>query len=125
MKGIVWLASYPKSGNTWFRAFLTNLLHGGAQPVDINAFDTNSFASRPGYDRALGWESSDLTPAEIEGARLAVQEVIAREDDAVFKVHEAFTDPRNGRPLFSRDATRAVLYFLRNPLDVAVSFSHH
>lgn len=125
MKGIVWLASYPKSGNTWFRAFLANLLHGGEQPVDINAFDTNSFCSRPGFDRALGWESSDLTMVEIERARLAVQEVIAREEDAVFKVHEAFTDPRNGRPLFSLPATRAVLYFLRHPLDVAVSFSHH
>jgi hypothetical protein len=125
MKGIVWLASYPKSGNTWFRAFLANLLHGGAQPVDINGFDTNNFASRSGYDCALGWESSDLTPGEIEGARLAVQEVIAREEDAVFKVHEAFTDPRHGQPLFSRAATRAALYFLRNPLDVAASFSHH
>ena len=25
MGGIYWLASYPKSGNTWFRAFLRNL----------------------------------------------------------------------------------------------------
>lgn len=25
--GIVWLASYPKSGNTWTRAFLHNLVH--------------------------------------------------------------------------------------------------
>ena len=23
---IVWLASYPKSGNTWLRAFITSLL---------------------------------------------------------------------------------------------------
>jgi hypothetical protein len=23
--GLVWLASYPKSGNTWTRAFLSNL----------------------------------------------------------------------------------------------------
>ena len=68
MKGIVWLASYPKSGNTWFRAFLANLLHGGEQPVDINAFDTNNFAARPGFDRALGWETSDLTLAEVERA---------------------------------------------------------
>lgn len=125
MKGIVWLASYPKSGNTWFRTFLANLLHGGDQPVDINALDTTSFAARLSYDRALGWESSDLTEAEVQSARLAVQDVIAREEDAVFKVHEAFSDPRDGQPLFSMPATRAVLYFLRHPLDVAVSFSHH
>jgi hypothetical protein len=25
-RGIVWLASYPKSGNTWLRAFLYHLV---------------------------------------------------------------------------------------------------
>ena len=25
VNGIVWVASYPKSGNTWIRAFLHNL----------------------------------------------------------------------------------------------------
>jgi hypothetical protein len=26
MRNIVWLASYPKSGNTWLRALLANLV---------------------------------------------------------------------------------------------------
>ena len=125
MKGIVWLASYPKSGNTWFRAFLSNLNHGGDQPVDINAFDYTNFAARTGFERVLGWESSDLTQAELEEARIPVQEAYGRQGMAAFKVHEAFADPRTGRLLFSREATRSVLYFIRNPLDVAVSFSHH
>ncbi len=125
MKGIVWLASYPKSGNTWFRAFLSNLYHGGDQPVDINAFDYTNFASRTGFERVLGWESSDLTQLELEEARIPVQEAYGREGNAVFKVHEAFTDPRSGHLQFSCEATRAALYFIRNPLDVAVSFSHH
>ena len=34
--GLIWLASYPKSGNTWMRILLANLLSGTAQPVDIN-----------------------------------------------------------------------------------------
>ena len=36
MPGIVWLASYPKSGNTWVRAFLANLMADRAEPVPIN-----------------------------------------------------------------------------------------
>ena len=36
MGNIVWLASYPKSGNTWLRAFLHNLMTDAEQPVDIN-----------------------------------------------------------------------------------------
>ena len=28
---IIWLASYPKSGNTWLRAFIASLLYGSNQ----------------------------------------------------------------------------------------------
>ena len=37
MGAIIWLASYPKSGNTWMRAFLHNLLMNTREPVDINS----------------------------------------------------------------------------------------
>ncbi|NBV25364.1 MAG: sulfotransferase domain-containing protein [Proteobacteria bacterium] len=125
MKGIVWLASYPKSGNTWFRIFLANLLADQPEPVDINAVGVENFGCRPNYDRALGWESSDLTQEEIFQARLDVQEELALEKNVLFKVHESFRRQLTGTPLFSRTATRAALYFLRNPLDVVLSFSHH
>jgi hypothetical protein len=36
MGKIIWLASYPKSGNTWFRAFLANFLRQSDEPVEIN-----------------------------------------------------------------------------------------
>jgi len=36
MGNIVWLASYPKSGNTWLRAFLANLVANRAEPVALN-----------------------------------------------------------------------------------------
>jgi hypothetical protein len=37
MGKLVWLASYPKSGNTWLRAFLHNYILQPDQPHDINA----------------------------------------------------------------------------------------
>ena len=37
MGKIVWLASYPKSGNTWVRAFLHNYIAQPATPASINA----------------------------------------------------------------------------------------
>src|SRR5687767_14170502 len=39
MGAIIWLASYPKSGNTWLRAFLHNLLRNPAEGYDINQLD--------------------------------------------------------------------------------------
>ena len=125
MNRIVWLASYPKSGNTWFRVFLTNLRKNGEDPVGINELDTPTFALRCELDRRLGWETSDLSDEEFEVTRIDLQDLIATDTDAVFKIHEAYRNPKSGRLLFSRSATRAVLYFIRNPLDVAISFSHH
>ena len=36
MGALIWLASYPKSGNTWMRIFLLNLLRDRDEPLDIN-----------------------------------------------------------------------------------------
>ena len=36
MGKIIWLASYPKSGNTWVRAFLANYISNTEKPFPIN-----------------------------------------------------------------------------------------
>ena len=36
LRRIVWLASYPKSGNTWTRIFLANYLDIVDRPLPIN-----------------------------------------------------------------------------------------
>lgn len=41
------------------------------------------------------------------------------------KSHDAFTYLPNGEPLLSRRASAGAIYFLRNPLDVAVSYAYH
>ncbi len=42
MGGIVWLASYPKSGNTWTRAFLHNFIKQGDSVYNINEMNALS-----------------------------------------------------------------------------------
>lgn len=127
MNGIVWLASYPKSGNTWFSIFLTNLLSDAATPVDINQpLRPPNFAAREHFDRLTGWDSSELSAARIEDLRLGAQEAFAREAESTpIKTHDAFWDPQRDKPRFSLKATRCALFLVRNPLDVAVSLSHH
>ena len=126
--GIYWIASYPKSGNTWFRAFLSNLRHDGAEPVAINKLDRTPIASsRELFDAAVGYESGELTHEEADRLRPAVYLHYAeRASGPLFcKVHDGYTFLDDGRPLFSPEATAGALYLIRNPLDVAVSFAHH
>jgi hypothetical protein len=64
---IVWLASYPKSGNTWFRVFLANIMTNGEIPADINElFDSTIASNRQVFDEITGFSASDLTLKEIE-----------------------------------------------------------
>lgn len=125
---IIWLASYPKSGNTWFRIFLANLLQDSDTPADINQLEHTPIASsRNIFDETTGIPSSELTDREIENLRPDVYLHLSNEVDPPFfqKIHDAYIYTPNGKPLIPSEATRGVIYFVRNPLDVAVSFAHH
>jgi aryl sulfotransferase len=128
MGNIYWLASYPKSGNTWMRILLTNYLRNADVPADINSLDGGPIASaRQAFDDHVGLEASDLTQDEIERYRPFVYEQMSEQakEPLFLKVHDAFTYTPYGYPLISKAATAGVIYLLRNPLDVAVSFAHH
>jgi aryl sulfotransferase len=128
MSQIVWLASYPKSGNTWLRIFLANFQARENRPADINDLDAGGISSdRCAADNALGVECSDLTPDELDRYRPAVYRNVAQcsEKDLFIKIHDAYTFNSNAEPLIPADVTRAAVYLVRNPLDVAVSFAHH
>lgn len=126
--GIIWLASYPKSGNTWFRVFLANLRGERETPADINALETDGIASgRSLFDEMVGISAADLREEEIERLRPQVYEHLAAEaEETLFiKIHDAYTRTPDGAPLIPPSVTAGVVYLLRNPLDVAVSYAHH
>lgn len=132
LRRISWLASYPKSGNTWTRLLLANFLRNGEEPVDINNINLEGSISsnRSMFDETTGLPSSDLTADEIDILRPRVYEVAAQkaaeENARLFcKVHDAYHLTKAGEPLFPSNVSQAAIYLLRNPLDVAVSYAFH
>ena len=78
--GIVWLASYPRSGNTWTRNFLHNLFRviDGKEsvPQDINALGEYTLWDVAGqrFERLLGKPLHSAARGEIAAARVTVQQ---------------------------------------------------
>ena len=128
IKNIIWLASYPKSGNTWFRVFLTNLLSDMESPANINDLaETSISSSRKIFDEYTGLSSSDLTFEEIDRLRPEVYRMQSAESNELLykKVHDKFQMADKNQPMFPEEISKGVIYFIRNPLDVLVSFAYH
>lgn len=127
-KNIVWISSYPKSGNTWFRVFLDNLLSRSSEPININDLKSTIHASnRFIFDRVTGLSSSDLCIDEINSLRGAVYTHISREADTTvyIKVHDLWSKDEGNKEIFPHEITKGVIYIIRNPFDLVISLSNH
>jgi Sulfotransferase domain len=131
-RGIIWIASYPRSGNTWTRAFINNLIHILRNPdhaeIDINRVEpwTASELNTEHYSRFLKRPGHNALPSEIAAIRPRVQAEIARQaaGPIYVKTHNA-NALDHGHPLVNMAATAGTVYLVRNPLDVAISLSHY
>ena len=126
MQKLNWLASYPKSGNTWVRCFLRAYQYDAYEPIDINSIGKISkSACRLRYFLELS-DKTTLDNEEIDALRAQVQKRLAERigHHQVVKTHNARTTNR-GYPLIQVPYTRCAIYVVRNPLDIVDSFADH
>jgi hypothetical protein len=128
MGKLVWIASYPKSGSTWVRAFLHNYIRQPEAPYDINALmdlsTGESGAAR--YRRYDPRPASQYSIADVQRMRPLVHRDLTTESpNLVFvKTHNASVLVE-GVPLMTPAATAGAIYIVRDPRDIAVSYSRH
>lgn len=134
MTNRVWLASYPKSGNTWFRILIHCLDLEPGDTLDINRLGTPIASARAPFEDATLIDSGILTRGEIEYLRPRIHE---RPDPDMgdhdtplathfVKTHDAYSLTPQGEPLLAgaRGAKGAIL-IVRDPRDVAPSLADH
>ncbi len=128
LKNIVWLASYPKSGNTWSRIFLANYLLGTLEPIPINQVHRIGIGDSVANAYRIV-DGGRYDPMDHMG-HLRLREKVLRgivnngADLNFVKTHNA-KDSAFGVELIVPRYTRAAVYILRDPLDVVVSYARH
>ena len=128
MGRITWLASFPKSGNTWLRALVDRILHP-ERPFDLNGLGRTVPAFSGLTERYIAEHDIELpltAPGEVRRYWAATQRALAAQADAdiFLKTHNVaarfdcghFPDP---------ELTRSAVYIVRDPRDVAISFAYH
>ena len=120
---IIWLASYPKSGNTWIRFYIISLLMG--KKTDLNL---NHLRAILAYPHSTQFEGliSDFFDLEEIAKNWIVSQKKANSDKNLrfFKTHNmlgkykgyAFTDVEN---------TLGTIHIVRDPRNVITSVKNH
>lgn len=125
--GILWLASYPKSGNTWVRIFLDNLFRNAREPVSINDLQVVTFGdAQPRLYQALSNKPVvDLSDEDIQTLREPVQrQLAALAETSIVKTHNILGNAF-GTPIIHLEHTMGAIYIVRNVFDVTVSLARH
>jgi hypothetical protein len=124
---LIWLASYPKSGNTWVRTFLTALTHKGE--LNLNELDYNEiYSEKDFFKKFVRKDPEKFTARELETERRKLLHFFCKTRAAplFMKLHDSFiTSSFDDLPQFHSGLPTGAIYIIRNPLDVAVSFARY
>ena len=131
MKHIFWIASYPKSGNTWIRAILSSLFFTHDGMFNFELFKNISyFETKKNYNFVKSINNIDFNNLKdirtISKYRLEAQKrvKIIKGDFAFFKTHGANLIVNNYK-YTSEETTRGLIYIIRDPRDVVISLTNH
>lgn len=121
---ITWLASYPKSGNTWLRSLLFAYRNNGV--VDINQLGVMGQSdAHIQYMRIVS--PIDVDRLGVQGQQM-LRPAMLLHQVALFplrpffmKTHNANVIPKGCAPLITTALTTRAIYIVRDPRDVLLS----
>ena len=120
---IIWLASYPKSGNTWLRFFILSLLMG--KKTDLNLNHLKAISSYPDKSHFNGLISEYLNLDEVAKNWINSQSKINLDKNLrFFKTHNMLGKFK-GYPFTDQNNTIATIHIVRDPRNVITSLKNH
>lgn len=120
---IIWIASYPKSGNTWVRALVSAYLYSQNGRFDFNKLNRiNQFPSK----NYLSYFIKNFDdPTQAPKYWIPVQSKINLKNKIIFfKTHNAMC-AIGGHQFTNKENTIASIYVVRDPRNVITSIANH
>ena len=121
---IIWIASYPKSGNTWVRSLLSAYLYSNDGIFNFDLLKKiTQFPSKQYFKKFLK-DFKDIK--KVSDYWIAAQDRINLfNDKPIFlKTHSALCTLENNS-FTNKNNTKAVIYVVRDPRNLITSLSHH
>lgn len=122
----IWLASYPKSGNTWVRLFL-HALKSGEEFIEFSKIDsTNGISSeKEKHQYYLGLDIDDIPSMQVQMNRFKIFKLWNQDlkDEVLLKCHD--TPFYKGVRIIPEEVTKKVILIVRNPFDIVASWANH
>ena len=121
---IIWIASYPKSGNTWLRSLLSSYLYTNDGTFNFDLLKKiQQFPGVP-YFRFFLKDFKDIK--KVSNYWIAAQDRInlLNEGFTFMKTHSALCTLENNS-FTNKINTKAVIYVVRDPRNLITSISHH
>ena len=122
---IIWIASYPKSGNTWVRSLLSTYLYSEDGNFNFSLLKKILKFPSKKYLEHFTKDFSDIK--KVSEYWIASQERInlKNENRSIFlKTHSALCALEKN-PFTNKKNTQAVIYIVRDPRNVITSVSNH
>jgi len=120
---IIWLASYPKSGNTWVRQFLASLIYSNREKSGLDKLGFIMQYPKKDQFEKLVTDLNDFN--QIKNNWINSQDLINSDNKVkIFKTHHVLY--RLGEDIFTNQKnTLGAIYVVRDPRNVISSILYH
>jgi len=120
---IIWLASYPKSGNTWVRSFISSILFSKDGEASFDDLEKIKQYPSKKYFKNLVNNLQDIN--EVKKNWITSQDIINLDNKIKFlKTHHINCKIGNDE-FTNKDNTYGAIYIVRDPRNVITSILHH